>query len=242
MNEIEFKKELLELQTKNLSKCKILEQDEINKLYEYFKGILEWNEKVNLTSIKDEKEFIVKHYLDSLTILRYIEGKYKILDVGTGAGFPGVPNAICSSKSQITLIDSIKKKLNVIDELSKKIKIENIRLIHTRAEDLAKDNKERESYDVVVSRAVANMTTLVEYLLPFAKLGGLVICMKGPNYEEELNQSKKAINLLGGEIHIIEKFILDNEMERNLIIIKKVSQTPKKYPRLQGLPLKKPLL
>ena len=236
------KNEFLEFMKEECEKNNIqISNEEIEKLYIYMKEILEWNEKVNVTAIKDEKEFIVKHFIDSLTIEKYITNGEKVLDIGTGAGFPGIPIKITKNKSHVDLVDSVNKKLNVIRDIIPKIKLEDIECIHTRAEDLAKNVKYRESYDVVTSRAVANLTTLVEYMLPFVKVGGKIICMKGPNVEEELAESKKAISILGGKIEQIENINIDSDYERNIIIIKKEKSTPKQYPRGQGKPLKEPI-
>lgn len=236
------KNEFLEFMKEECEKNNIqISNEEIEKLYIYMKEILEWNEKVNVTAIKDEKEFIVKHFIDSLTIEKYIANGEKVLDIGTGAGFPGIPIKITKNKSHVDLVDSVNKKLNVIRDIIPKIKVEDIECIHTRAEDLAKNVKYRESYDVVTSRAVANLTTLVEYMLPFAKVGGKIICMKGPNVEEELTESKKAISILGGKIEQIENINIDSDYERNIIMIKKEKPTPKQYPRGQGKPLKEPI-
>lgn len=236
------KNEFLEFMKEECEKNNIqISNEEIEKLYIYMKEILEWNKKVNVTAIKDEKEFIVKHFIDSLTIEKYIANGEKVLDIGTGAGFPGIPIKITKNKSHVDLVDSVNKKLNVIRDIIPKIKVEDIECIHTRAEDLAKNVKYRESYDVVTSRAVANLTTLVEYMLPFAKVGGKIICMKGPNVEEELTESKKAISILGGKIEQIENINIDSDYERNIIIIKKEKPTPKQYPRGQGKPLKEPI-
>lgn len=236
------KNEFLEFMKEECKKNNIqISNEEIEKLYIYMKEILEWNEKVNVTAIKDEKEFIVKHFIDSLTIEKYITNGEKVLDIGTGAGFPGIPIKITKNKSHVDLVDSVNKKLNVIRDIIPKIKLEDIECIHTRAEDLAKNVKYRESYDVVTSRAVANLTTLVEYMLPFVKVGGKIICMKGPNVEEELAESKKAISILGGKIEQIENINIDSDYERNIIIIKKEKPTPKQYPRGQGKPLKEPI-
>jgi 16S rRNA (guanine527-N7)-methyltransferase len=205
------------------------------------KEILEWNEKVNVTAIKDEKEFIVKHFIDSLTILEYIEDHKKVLDIGTGAGCPGIPIKIAKPSNKVILVDSVNKKLNVIRDIIPKISLENIECIHARAEDLAHDKKYRESFDIVTSRAVANLNTLVEYMLPFLKIGGKIICMKGPNYEEELEQSRKAISVLGGTIDKIENRYISEDFQRSIIIIRKIKETPKPYPRGQGKPLKNPI-
>jgi 16S rRNA (guanine527-N7)-methyltransferase len=213
----------------------------IEKFYQYMNLLLDWNEKINLTAIKDEKEFIVKHFIDSLAINEITKNADKIIDVGTGAGFPGIPLKLFNEEQKITLIDSVNKKINVLNNIIFELKLENIEALHVRAEDLAKNKEYRECFDIAVSRAVANMTTLVEYLIPFVKVGGYIICMKGPNFEEELENSKKAIGILGGKIESIECFNIDGDLERNIIKIKKIKETPNKYPRGQGKPLKEPL-
>ena len=225
---------------KELEKNNIKDVKSIEDFYKYMNLILEWNEKINLTAIKDEKEFIVKHFVDSLTINKFIKEKQKLIDVGTGAGFPGLPLKLFHEELNCTLIDSVGKKINVLNDIISKLELKNIEAIHTRAEDFAKEN--REQYDVAVSRAVAPMNTLVEYLIPFVKQGGIVICMKGPNYDEELEKSRKAINVLGGTIEKIESFFINEELERNVIIIRKIKETPKQYPRGQGKPLKEPII
>lgn len=231
----EFEKEfLVELDKNNIKNTRNIE-----KFYKYMKLLLEWNEKINLTAIKDEKEFIIKHFIDSLTINNYIKNSKNLIDVGTGAGFPGIPLKLFNENLSVTLIDSVNKKINVLQDIIEKLELNNIRAIHTRAEDFAKDNKEK--YDIAVSRAVANMSTLVEYLIPFVKLNGIIICMKGPNFEEELNSAKKAITVLGGTIEKVESFYINKELERNVIIIRKIKETPKKYPRGQSKPLKEPI-
>ena len=202
--------------------------------------LLEWNEKINLTAIKDEKEFIIKHFIDSLTVNNFIKENNRVIDVGTGAGFPGIPLKICQNNINITLIDSSNKKVNVLNDVIQKLNLEKIENIHTRAEDLANKIEYREQFDVAVSRAVANMSSLVEYLLPFVKLNGMAICMKGPNFNDELQKSKNAIKILGGEIKLVHTVNIDN-MERNIIIIEKQKNTPEKYPRGQGKPLKNPI-
>lgn len=211
------------------------------KFYDYMNLIIEWNEKINLTAIKDEKEFLVKHFVDSLTITEFVDSNSKVIDVGTGAGFPGIPLKLFYKNNDITLIDSVNKKINVLKDVIEKLNLENIQAIHIRAEDLARNKEKREKFDYAVSRAVSNMSTLVEYLLPFVKMGGKVICMKGPNFEDELKEAKSAINTLGGELEEIKKVNIDNQIERNIIIIKKIKNTPNKYPRGQGKPLKEPI-
>lgn len=222
-----------------LEKNKIENGANTKKFYEYMKLLLEWNEKINLTAITDEREFIVKHFVDSLTINHYIDKKNKVIDVGTGAGFPGLPLKLFHEELSVTLIDSVGKKINVLNDIIQKLNLKEIEAIHTRAEDFAKEN--REKYDVAVSRAVANMSTLVEYLIPFVKVGGIIICMKGPSYDEELENARNAINVLGGTIEKVESFFIDEELERNVIMIRKVKETPKQYPRGQGKPLISPI-
>ena len=203
--------------------------------------ILEWNDKINVTAIIDEREFIRKHFIDSLTVCSNIADGESVIDVGTGAGFPGVPIKIVKENSKVTLIDSVNKKLNVIRNISEEINLQNLEIIHTRAEDLANKEEYREKFDVVTTRAVSNFSTIVEYMLPFIKVGGKAICMKGPNFKEELETSKKAIDVLGGEISSIRTEIISEDFERNIIIIKKVKNTPKKFPRGQGKPLREPI-
>ena len=219
-----------------------LTEKQIDDFYKYMQGILEWNTKINLTAITEEKMFIVKHFVDSLTINKYIKDYKSLIDIGTGAGFPGIPLKIVNSNMKITVIDSINKKLNVIRDLSNKINFKNLEIIHTRAEDLAQDKKYRESYDIATTRAVSNLSTIVEYMLPFVKVGGLAICMKGPNYEDELKLATKAISVLGGKLEKIENINIDRELQRNLVIIKKIKNTPNKYPRGKAKPLKEPII
>lgn len=213
---------------------------QIDNLYNYMIGIIDWNDKVNVTAIVDEKMFIVKHFIDSLTINGYIKGKERIIDIGTGGGFPGIPLKIFNENSKFTLIDSVNKKLNVIRDITSRMEIKNLEVIHARAEDLANKDEYREKYDVATTRAVSNLSTILEYMLPFVKVGGMAVCMKGPNYINELNEAKKAIEILGGKFEKIETFNIDDS-ERNIIIIKKVKKTPENFPRGQGKPLKEPI-
>ena len=237
MNYLEFEKVFND----EIKKNNINEKIDTKKFYDYMKLLLEWNKKINLTAITDEKEFIVKHFVDSLTINDFIKEDGKIIDVGTGAGFPGIPIKICRKNADITLIDSSNKKINVLNDIILKLNLEKIETIHVRAEDLANDTKYREIFDIAISRAVSNMPTLVEYLLPFVKLDGMAICMKGPNFEEELEESKKAIKTLGGKIEKIHTINIDGNIERNIVILRKIRNTPEKYPRRQGKPLKNPI-
>lgn len=218
-----------------------LQTYEIEKFYKYMLGIIEWNEKINVTAITDEKEFLEKHFIDSLTINKYLKNGKKLIDIGTGAGFPGIPLKIANSNLEVTLIDSVNKKLNVIKEVSKEIKLDKLEIIHTRAEDLANKSEYREQFDFATTRAVSNLSTIAEYMLPFVKIGGKAICMKGPNYEEELEDAEKAIRILGGKLEKVENLRLNDENERNIVIISKINKTPSKYPRGQGKPLKEPI-
>lgn len=219
-----------------------LNDEQINKFDLYEKMILEWNEKFNLTSITDVNDINLKHFIDSLTISKYINNNEKIIDIGTGAGFPGIPLKIYNDTLDITLIDSLNKRVNFLNSVIKELNLNNICAIHSRAEDLGKNILFREKYDVATSRAVASLNVLVEYLMPFIKVGGICICMKGPNIEEELISSKNAINILGGKIQQVDNFILPgSNITRNVIIIKKINKTNIRYPRKAGEPLKKPL-
>lgn len=238
MNLEEFEKFFLEEIKKNNI---IVEESNIELFYKYMVYIIQWNSKINLTAITNEKEFVVKHFIDSLTVNKYIEKGSKIIDIGTGAGFPGIPLKICNKESRVTLIDSVNKKLNVIKNISEELMLEDLEIIHTRAEDLANKEKYREKFDIATTRAVSNLTTLVEYMLPFLRIGGIAICMKGPNFETELEESKKAISVLGGKVEKIETIDINKELERNIVIIRKIKKTPDKYPRSQGKALKEPI-
>lgn len=238
MNLNEFKQIFKEECKKNNIKIK---EENIESFYQYMKLILDWNQKVNLTAIKDEKEFIVKHFVDSLTIDYLIKDSKRILDIGTGAGFPGIPLKINNDSINVTLIDSVNKKVMVLNDVIEKLKLESIEALHIRAEELAKKNDYRECFDVVTTRAVSSLSTIAEYMLPFVKIGGKAICMKGPNIEEELQTSRNAIKLLGGEIKAINKLFINGEIERNIIVINKKRNTNKKYPRSQGKPAKEPI-
>ena len=214
-----------------------------SKKFEKYKDLLlEWNNKINLTAITDEKEIILKHFIDSCTILKYIENNQKIIDIGTGAGFPGIPLKIMNETLDITLVDSLNKRINFLNEVIKELELKDIKAIHSRAEDLGRDNNYREKYNVATSRAVANLSTLLEYLMPFVKVGGICICMKGPNIEEELNEAKNAIKELSGKIEEVYNFKLPNsDIERNIIIVRKIDKIKLKYPRKAGIPAKEPI-
>lgn len=218
-------------------------ESKIRDFYTYMELLTEWNEKMNLTAIVEGDEVIDKHFVDSLTISQYIEDDTNIIDVGTGAGFPGIPLKIVRDSLKIDLLDSLNKRVSFLNEVISKLQLEKITAIHSRAEDEASKKEKRESYDIAVSRAVANLPVLLEYLLPFVKLGGKCICMKGINIEEEVNNSKKALEELGGEIEEIKKLQLPNtDATRNIIIVRKIANTPKKYPRKAGTASKSPII
>ncbi len=220
-----------------------LTNKQLNEFYTYMNLLIEWNKNINLTAITEPEEIIKKHFIDSLTISKNIQKDSSIIDVGTGAGFPGIPLKIVREDINVVLLDALNKRLNFLNEVIKENKLENIETVHFRAEEIGKNKKYREKYDIATSRAVAQLNILAEYLLPLVKIGGKCICMKGSNVEEELKNSKKAITLLGGEIEKIEEFILpDSDIKRNVIIIKKVNSTPAKYPRKPGTPAKEPII
>ena len=219
-----------------------LSDEDLDKLYMYKNLVLEWNEKINLTAITDDYEFAVKHFVDSLTINKYIEPDKTIIDIGTGAGFPGVPLKILNENNKIVLFDSLNKRLKVLEDIIEKIELTNIETLHGRAEETFKNKQYREKYDVAVSRAVAALNVLVELMLPAIKIGGICICLKGNIAEDEIKDAKKAIKELGGEIIKVEKLVLpEMNLERNIVIIKKVRKTPNRYPRKPGTPQKEPI-
>ena len=177
-----------------------------------------------------------------MTINKYLEENINIIDVGTGAGFPGIPIKISKQNLNVTLLDSLNKRINFLNTVVDELKLENINCIHGRAEEFARMKQKRESYDVATSRAVANLNVLAEYLLPFVKIGGKCICMKGPNIEEEIENSKNAIKILGGKIEKVEEFSLPKtDIKRTIILIRKEKITPALYPRKAGIPSKSPL-
>lgn len=214
------------------------------KFEKYMKLILEWNEKVNLTAITDEDDFIKKHFIDSILCVGFDEIKNAdtVIDVGTGAGFPGVPLALVFPDKQFLLIDSLGKRIKILYEILETLEISNVTLIHTRAEDLAHKKEYREKFDICFSRAVANLATLAEYCLPFVNIGGAFISYKGPDAGEELKEAGNAIKLLGGEAEDIRKINIEGfDLDHNIIIVKKKRNTPVKYPRKAGTPTKEPL-
>lgn len=205
----------------------------------YFEELVSYNEKVNLTNIVEKYDVFTKHFLDSLLPIVEIPENASVVDVGTGAGFPGLPLKIVREDIELTLVDSLNKRITFLNMICDKLKIKSNN-VHSRAEDFAKTN--REKFDIATARAVAKLNTLLEYLLPLVKIGGHVIAYKGSNYQEELNDAKNAIEILGGEIVKTLPFSLPNETgERNIIIIKKIKPTPIEYPRGRNLPKSNPI-
>ena len=240
MNYDDFKNSLLEKAEKIQLK---IEEAQAKKLYDYMQLLLSWNEKMNLTAITDPNEVIVKHFIDSFTVSQYIEKDSYMVDVGTGAGFPGIPLKIIRPDISIVLVDSLQKRVHFLEEVIQKLTLTDIDAIHSRIEGFGKNKIYREKFDFVTSRAVANLAVLSEYMLPLLKISGKAICMKGANVETEIEDAKKAIKILGGKIDKVETFLLpDTDMSRNIIIIKKQQNTPNQYPRKAGLPAKQPIL
>lgn len=220
-----------------------LTEEQLDKLELYAKLLVEWNEKINLTAITDDEGVAVKHFADSLTFFNYIDVPQgaSLIDVGTGAGFPGVVLKIARPDINLTLLDSLNKRLVFLDEVSKKLDL-SVTLIHSRAEDGARKPELRESFDFAVSRAVAQLNTLSEYCLPYVKKGGQLVAMKGPQASEEIKNAYSAINTLGGKCGKVFEFELPYEGgSRTIAVINKVRNTPEKYPRNSGKIKAKPL-
>lgn len=221
-----------------------LNEKQIAQFVKYYEILVEWNSFMNLTGITEYEEVVQKHFVDSLALCKALDVSKaeSLIDIGTGAGFPGIPLKIAYPHLKVTLLDSLQKRIKFLNEVIAQLGLEEVETIHGRAEDFAKPSMKRESYDLCVSRAVSNLASLSEYCLPYVKVGGYFIPYKSGKAEEELEESKKAVFLLGGKIEQEVKFMLpDSDITRNLIKIKKVSATPKKYPRKSGLATKEPI-
>jgi len=231
-----------------VEKCKkigiSLSDKQVNQFMTYYDLLIEWNSFMNLTAITDYDEVVMKHFIDSLAICQYVdfEKNDSLIDIGTGAGFPGIPLKIVFPNLKITLLDSLNKRINFLNTVIETLELDNIETIHGRAEDFAKQPNYREQYDFVISRAVANLATLSELCLPFVKKDRLFISYKSEKCNEELLDAKKAIDILGGKVEKqMEYYLLDSDIKRNLLLIRKVKSTPKKYPRKAGTPAKEPI-
>ncbi len=236
-NTTQFEKDIQELKI-NMS------QHQIDQFLIYYEMLVEWNQVMNLTAIIEYEDVMKKHFIDSISLIRAydITKSVTVIDVGTGAGFPGLALKIAYPNLKVTLLDSLNKRINFLNAVIEKLQLTDVETIHGRAEDFAKAGKLREKFDLCVSRAVANLSTLSEYCLPFVKVGGQFISYKSEKITEEMAAAENAIYLLGGRVKEQVEFQLpDSDIYRNLFIINKVKETPKKFPRKAGLPSKEPL-
>lgn len=221
-----------------------LSEKQMEQFLQYYEMLVEKNKVMNLTAITEFDEVVEKHFLDSVSLTQQLDlhQPLKVLDLGTGAGFPGIPLKIVFPELEITLMDSLNKRVLFLQDVISSLQLENIEAVHGRAEEAARNKKYRESFDLCVSRAVANISTLSEYCLPFVKIGGSFISYKSSTIEDELEDGKKGIAILGGKVKDVYKFTLpDSELQRSFVIIEKEKKTPKAYPRKAGTPSKDPL-
>ena len=219
-------------------------EDMYNKFIEYMRLVQEWNQKINLTAITEDEDFIKKHFIDCIKAFKSPELKNAktVIDVGTGAGFPGMPIAILREDIEVTLLDSLNKRINFLDLVVRELGLKNVTTIHSRAEDGARNKNLRESFDIATSRAVANMAVLSEFCLPYVKISGYFVALKGPAIEEELENSKKALSVLGGKLlRVDETIIEDTDLNHNIVVVEKIKECPKTYPRKAGTVTKKPI-
>ncbi len=221
-----------------------LDDNQISRFIRYYEMLVEWNQVMNLTAITEYDDVMKKHFIDSISLIKAydVKSQVKVIDVGTGAGFPGLALKIAYPSLQVTLLDSLNKRIQFLDAVINELQLSGVDTIHGRAEDYAKPAKIREKYDLCVSRAVANLSTLSEYCLPFVKEGGYFISYKSEKITEEVQKAESAIKILGGKIeNQVEFYLPDSDIYRNLFVIKKIKKTPVKYPRKAGLPSKEPL-
>lgn len=221
-----------------------LDDHQVSQFMEYYELLIEWNRFMNLTAITEFEEVCTKHFIDSISLCKALDctKDLSVIDVGTGAGFPGIPLKIAFPNMKITLLDSLGKRVKFLKEVIERLELKDIEAIHGRAEDFAKPDLLREKFDLCVSRAVANLSTLSEYCLPYVKVDGFFISYKSEKISDEMQAAQRAIAILGGDIYDQKEFVLPNsDIYRNLFQIKKVGATPSKYPRKAGLPAKAPL-
>lgn len=221
-----------------------LSEKQMEQFLQYYEMLVEKNKVMNLTAITEFDEVVEKHFLDSVSLTKQMDlhQPLKVLDLGTGAGFPGIPLKIVFPELEITLMDSLNKRVLFLQDVISSLQLQNIEAVHGRAEEAARNKKYREGFDLCVSRAVANISTLSEYCLPFVKIGGSFISYKSSTIEDELEDGKKGIAILGGKVKDVYKFTLpDSELQRSFVVIQKEKKTPKAYPRKAGTPSKDPL-
>lgn len=221
-----------------------LSEKSLNDFETYKKLLLEWNEKINLTAITDEEGIAIKHFADSISVLPLIDkSNVSMIDVGTGAGFPGIPIKIARNDIKVTLLDSLNKRINFLEEVKKELKLDNVECVHSRAEDGGRNPLYREKFDLCVSRAVARLNVLCEYCMPFVAVGGYFISLKGPDVTEELAEAQKAITLLGGSVEkVVDIAIPNSDITHSAVVIKKIKPVSKTYPRKAGTAVKKPII
>lgn len=222
-----------------------LSEKQLEQFDTYYRVLVEWNEKMNLTAITDKEEVYLKHFYDSIAAAFYFDftKPLSICDVGAGAGFPSIPLKICFPHLEVTIVDSLNKRISFLNHLASELNLSNVAFHHDRAELFGKNPRFRERYDLVTARAVARLSVLSELCLPLAKLGGHFIAMKGPNFDQEMSDAEKAVKVVGGELKKIHTFLLPQEdSERNIAIFNKTLKTNKKYPRKPGVPNKTPII
>ncbi|MDS0527927.1 16S rRNA (guanine(527)-N(7))-methyltransferase RsmG [Clostridium sp. SHJSY1] len=221
-----------------------LSEEQYKKFIKYMHLVQEWNTKINLTAITEDEEFIKKHFIDCIKAFKCekLKEAKTLIDVGTGAGFPGIPIAIMKDNIHVTLLDSLNKRINFLNLVVSELNLKNVKTIHSRAEDGARVKELRENFEVATSRAVANMTVLSEFCLPYVKVDGYFIALKGPAIEDELKECKNALGVLGGKLqNVIELEIEDTDLKHNIVVVNKVKECPTSYPRKAGIITKKPL-